>query len=194
MKLVFATHNQNKFEEVKKIMPKQINLVSLSDIGCRDEIAETGKTLEENARLKADFVTKNYELPCFSDDTGLLVDVLKGAPGIYSARYAGETKNSEDNIEKLLAELEGITERKACFKTVIALNLNGKSHIFEGIVEGEITTEKSGHHGFGYDPIFKPSNQTATFAQLPLKIKNSISHRGRAIQQLLTFLKAHLDG
>ncbi len=189
MKLVFATHNQNKVKEVQALLPPTISLLSLSDIGCNQEIPETGETLEENAILKADFVTHKFGYPCFADDTGLLVNALDGAPGVYSARYAGEQRNSEDNMNKLLSELASKKDRTARFETVIALNLKNQQHIFKGIVEGEITTEKKGKKGFGYDPIFKPDAYVETFAELPLEVKNKISHRGRAIHQLLTYLK-----
>ncbi len=189
MQLVFATHNQNKFEEVRKILPSHIQLRSLTDIGCATEIPETGKTLEENAKLKADYVTKKYALPCFSDDSGLLVDALNGAPGVYSARYAGPQKNANDNMNLLLTELKGVANRAARFKTIIVLNLGATSHMFMGTVEGTITTEKSGSEGFGYDPIFKPKGYDQTFAALPLEVKNTIGHRGQAIKELLAFLK-----
>ncbi len=189
MKLVFATHNQNKFAEVKKLVPAHIDLVSLTDIGCTEEIHETGKTLEENARIKANYVTENFGLPCFADDTGLLVDALHGAPGVFSARYAGEQKSSDDNIDKLLAALKGKNDRKARFATIIALNLAENQHIFEGSVKGEIIKEKQGDGGFGYDSIFRPIGYVKTFAQLSLKTKNQIGHRGKAIQKLLQFLE-----
>lgn len=189
MKLVFATHNHNKFEEVKKLVPKTIHLVSLTDIGCLKEIPETGKTLEENARLKADYITQNYGLSCFADDTGLLVEALNGAPGVYSARYAGSHKNADDNINKLLLALKGHNERNARFKTSIALNINEEQHLFEGIVEGGITTEKRGAGGFGYDPVFQPKGYDQTFAELSLEVKNQIGHRGRAIRKLICFLE-----
>jgi XTP/dITP diphosphohydrolase len=188
MKLVFATHNRNKFNEVKVLLPSSITLVSLTDIGCYDEIPETANTLEGNAKLKADFVTKNYNLPCFADDTGLLVDALDGAPGVYSARYAGEQKNSDDNMNKLLRELKDANSRTARFKTVVALNLKEENILFTGVAEGQITKTKSGQKGFGYDPIFQPTGYHETFAELPLEVKNEISHRGKAIQQLVTFL------
>lgn len=188
MKLVFATHNQNKFNEVKVLLPAAIELVSLTNIGCYDEIPETAETLEDNAQIKADFVTTNYDLPCFADDTGLLVDALNGAPGVYSARYAGEQKNADDNMNKLLSKLENKNTRSARFETVIALNLKGESIKFTGIAEGEITTTKSGQKGFGYDPIFQPKGHDKTFAELPLEIKNEISHRGKAIRQLVAYL------
>ncbi|MBD0776602.1 non-canonical purine NTP diphosphatase [Maribacter sp. ANRC-HE7] len=189
MKLVFATHNQNKVKEVQALLPKNISLLSLTDIGCNEEIPETGKTLKENAIIKADFVTKHFGLPCFADDTGLLVDALNGAPGVYSARYAGEQGNSDNNMDKLLSELKSKTHRSARFETVIALNLENSQHIFTGTVEGDIIDEKKGDKGFGYDPIFRPKNYSQTFAELPMDVKNKISHRGKAIQELLIFLK-----
>jgi len=188
MQLVFATHNQNKFIEVQKLVPKHIDLLSLNDIGCTKDIPETGKTLTENAILKADFVTNTYALPCFADDTGLLVDALNGEPGIYSARYAGEQKNATDNINKLLANLKGIQNRNARFTTVIALNLANNHEVFEDMIEGEITLYKYGRDGFGYDPIFRPKGYDKTFAELPLLLKNKIGHRGKAIQKLLKYL------
>ncbi len=188
MKLIFATHNTHKFEEVKLLMPKHIELASLTMIGCHDEIPETGTTLEENARIKAVFVTKNYGYPCFSDDTGLLVDALNGAPGVYTARYGGEQKDANTNMDKLLTELQQVSNRKAHFKTAIALNTINKSYLFEGTVYGQIITTKMGSEGFGYDPIFMPDGYSKTFAELPLSVKNTISHRGKAIQKLINFL------
>lgn len=188
MKLVFATHNQNKFKEVKELMPAHFELLSLTDIGCHDKIPETANTIEGNALLKAEFVKKNYGLDCFADDTGLEVEALDGAPGVFSARYAGEGKNSEDNMNKLLSELEKFQNRKAQFKTVIALIFNGKQELFTGICEGEITKEKHGEQGFGYDPIFKPENYGTTFAQMPLSEKSKLSHRGKAIGKLTSYL------
>ncbi len=189
MKLVFATHNNNKLKEVQALMPPQISLVSLTDIGCLEDIPETSNTLEGNAKLKADYVTQKYNLPCFADDTGLLVNALNGAPGVFSARYAGEQKSSEDNMTKLLSELDSKKDRAAKFQTVIALNLNNESLFFEGIVEGEITTHKHGQKGFGYDPIFKPKGYKQTFAELPLQVKNDISHRGIATKKLISHLQ-----
>ncbi|MBR9855198.1 MAG: non-canonical purine NTP diphosphatase [Algicola sp.] len=189
MKLVFATHNDHKLKEVEQLLPTGIELLSLKDIECFDEIPETGSTLEENAKIKADYVTQTYGLDCFSDDTGLLVDALDGAPGVYSARYSGEHKNAKDNMKKLLMELKNINKRSAHFKTVVHLNLKGKNHVFEGIVEGEITKQESGDGGFGYDPIFKPDGFDKTFGELSPEVKNSISHRGRAIKKLVEFLK-----
>ncbi len=188
MKLVFATHNQNKFNEVKALLPSHIELVSLTDIGCHDEIPETAETLKGNAKIKADYVTRTYGLNCFADDTGLIVDALNGAPGVYSARYAGEQKNAQDNMNKLLSELKGVENRSARFQTSIALNIDRETIYFEGFVEGKITTSKSGEQGFGYDPIFQPEGYQKTFAELPLKVKNLISHRGKAIQKLVTYL------
>lgn len=191
MELVFATHNQNKFEEVQILMPRHIKLLSLNMINCFDEIEETGITLEENAQLKADFVTKNYGYDCFSDDTGLLVNALNGAPGVYTARYGGPEKDAVANMNKLLGELKDCEHRTAHFKTVITLNLNAEKHEFNGIVNGTIAHEKSGEKGFGYDPIFIPEDYNKTFAELPLKVKNKISHRGRAIQKLIAFLEEY---
>ena len=189
MKLVFATHNTHKLREVQQLLPTIIELLSLDDIGCTEEIPETGETLEANAKLKADFVTQKYGLNCFSDDTGLLIDALGGAPGVYSARYAGPQKNANDNMDKVLRELKGNDQRNAHFKTVIHLNLNGKSHVFDGIVNGMITQAKQGAGGFGYDPIFKPKGYDSTFGELSPKSKNAISHRGLAIQKLVSFFK-----
>ncbi|PRX54449.1 non-canonical purine NTP diphosphatase [Flagellimonas meridianipacifica] len=189
MKLVFATHNSKKLEEVREILPDSIELLSLDDIGCHEEIPETGDTLEENAKLKADYVTHNYGLDCFSDDTGLLIDALDGAPGVYSARYAGEAKNADANMDKVLSLLKDKSNRKAHFKTVVHLNFQGDSFAFEGSVHGEITETRMGSGGFGYDPIFKPDGYQETFGLLPSNTKNSISHRGKAIQKLMGFLK-----
>ena len=188
MKLVFATHNQHKFKEVALLLPAHIELVSLTDIGCFDDIPETSETLEGNAQLKANFVSQHFGLPCFADDTGLLVDALQGAPGVHSARYAGEKRSAEDNMNKLLTELKGSAIRSARFKTVIALNLENRKILFEGMVEGEIIEERKGTGGFGYDPIFRPEGHDQTFAELPLSVKNEIGHRGRAIQKLINHL------
>ena len=189
MKLVFASNNKNKIQEIKHQLPADIELLSLEDIGCFEDIPETADTIEGNAILKADYVTKNYGYNCFADDTGLEVDALNGEPGVYSARYAGEQKDANDNMDKLLSQLNGMTNRHAHFKTVIALNLNGQQHLFTGIVNGEITTEKAGEKGFGYDPIFKPVGLNLTFAQISLDEKAKLSHRGRAVEQLIDFLK-----
>lgn len=188
MTLVFCTHNQHKFDEVKVLMPKPIKLLSLKDIGCFEDIPETGTTLEENASIKTNFVLKRFNYNCFSDDTGLLVKALNGAPGVYSARYAGPKKDSLANMDLLLKNLENNTNRKAHFKTVISLCLDGQQHFFKGIAQGHINKQKMGEQGFGYDPIFTPVGYNQTFAQLPLKVKNKISHRGKAIAQLIEFL------
>lgn len=189
MKLIFATHNSHKLKEIQSMVPSSIELVSLETLGCYTEILETAKTLEGNARLKADFITDTYQLPCFADDTGLMVNSLNGDPGVCSARYAGLENNSEANIDKLLNNMIGKPNRSAHFKTVIALNLKGKTEVFEGRIDGEITTEKNGTKGFGYDPIFKPNGYDKTFAELPLSVKNQISHRAKAFQKLITYLK-----
>ncbi|GGW40638.1 non-canonical purine NTP diphosphatase [Arenibacter certesii] len=191
MQLVFATNNRNKLQEVQKLFPPEITLLSLEDIGCHEEIEETESTLEGNAILKANFITKNYGYSCFADDTGLLVDALDGAPGVHSARYAGDQKNTEDNINKLLTNLEGESNRSAHFKTVIALNYNNEQFLFQGIVTGYLATERKGAKGFGYDPIFIPDGYDKTFAELSLDIKNQISHRAKATQQLLAFFKTN---
>jgi len=189
MQLVFASNNKNKILEIQSILPDTIKILSLDSIGCHEDIPETAETIEENAILKANYVTRNYGYDCFADDTGLEVDSLNGEPGVYSARYAGEQRNADDNMNKVLERLSDKNDRRAQFKTVIALNLNGKQHLFTGIAKGEITVEKTGNQGFGYDPIFKPEEYRETFAQLSLDVKNKISHRGKATQQLINFLK-----
>jgi len=188
VKIVFATHNQHKLIEVQALLPKSIELLSLTDINCTQEIPETANTLQGNAKLKADFVTSNYTYSCFADDTGLEVASLNGEPGVYSARYAGAEANAENNMQKLLINLEGKTNRKAQFKTVIALNLKGEQHLFEGICKGEILYKKQGEQGFGYDPIFKPEGFDTSFAEMTMQEKSAISHRGKAIQELVAFL------
>ncbi len=188
MKLIFATHNHHKLKEVQALFPTSIQLLSLTDIGCTQEIPETATTLEGNAKLKADYITKNYGYDCFADDTGLEVEALNGEPGVYSARYAGIENNPEDNMQKLLKNLQGKVNRKAQFRTVIALNLNEKQYLFEGVCKGEILTQKQGEKGFGYDPIFKPEGFVKSFAEMTLKEKSSISHRGRAMEKLVSFL------
>ncbi|UFH35333.1 non-canonical purine NTP diphosphatase [Flavobacterium acetivorans] len=189
MQLVFASNNKNKIFEIQSILPDTIQILSLEDIGCHEEIPETANTIEGNAILKANYVTANYGYDCFADDTGLEVEALNGEPGVYSARYAGEQRDSDDNMTKLLDALANESNRKAQFKTVIALNLNGEQFLFTGIAEGQITLAKSGNQGFGYDPIFQPLGFKETFAQLPLEIKNKIGHRGKATQKLIDFLK-----
>ncbi|MDH3381057.1 MAG: non-canonical purine NTP diphosphatase [Flavobacteriaceae bacterium] len=189
MSLVFATNNLNKLNEVQTLLPDFIELKSLSDINCNEEIPETATTLEGNAILKADFVTQKFEINCFADDTGLEVESLNGAPGVFSARYSGNDGNSEKNMEKLLFNLSDKLNRKAQFRTVIALNLSGQQFLFEGVCKGKIIEEKRGIKGFGYDPIFIPEGFSKTFAEMNLEEKGSISHRGKAIQQLIHFLK-----
>jgi len=189
MKLVFATHNDHKLQELKKLLPKTIELVSLNDINCTEEIPETADTLKENSLLKAKYVYENYKLNCFADDSGLETEALHGAPGVYSARYAGEHKSDEDNNQKLLAELKNEKNRHACFKSVITLILDGKEHVFEGVIRGEILHEKLGTQGFGYDPLFKPTGQSKTFAQMSIEEKIKISHRALAVNKLVDFLK-----
>jgi XTP/dITP diphosphohydrolase len=188
MKIVFATNNPNKIFEIQSMLPNNIEIISLESIGCFEEIEETALTIEGNAILKAEYISLKYGLDCFADDTGLEVEVLNGNPGVFSARYAGENKNADDNMNKLLQNLKDENNRKAQFKTVIALNLLGNQFLFTGIAKGEITTEKRGNLGFGYDPIFKPENYDYTFAQLGIEIKNKISHRGKATQELIEFL------
>lgn len=189
MKIVFATNNTNKILEIQSMLPESIEIISLESIGCHEDIPETADSIEENAIMKADYVTQKYGYDCFADDTGLEVDALNGEPGVYSARYAGEHRSAEDNMTKLLLNLKDKNNRKAQFKTVITLNLKGKQYLFTGIARGEITLERTGNQGFGYDPIFRPENCQETFAQLPLETKNKISHRGIATQELIRFLK-----
>ncbi|MDG2281325.1 MAG: non-canonical purine NTP diphosphatase [Flavicella sp.] len=187
MKIVFATHNQNKTKEVAALLPN-IELLSLESIQCHEDIEETEDTLEGNAKIKANYVTDNFQLSCFADDTGLEVEALNGAPGVYSARYACEEADAEKNMEKLLAAMEGKTNRNAKFRTVIVLNLDGKQHIFQGVCEGEILEKKSGSEGFGYDPIFKPKGYDISFAEMSMDEKGKISHRGLAVSKLISFL------
>ena len=190
MKLVFATNNLHKLREVQEMLSNSIEVLSLKDIGCFEDIEETESTLEGNAKLKADYITEKYGFDCFADDTGLEVEALNGDPGVYSARYAGEHGNTEKNMEKLLIELQNKSSRKAKFRTIIALNLRNKQYLFEGICDGEILNEKSGVKGFGYDPIFKPKNASSSFAEMNSEEKNIISHRGIAIQELVQFLNS----
>ncbi|GGB67615.1 non-canonical purine NTP pyrophosphatase [Flavobacterium suaedae] len=189
MKLVFASNNKNKVKEIKHQLPSSIEILTLEDIGCTEDIPETAETIEGNAILKANYITEKYGYNCFADDTGLEVEALNGAPGVYSARYAGEEKNAEANMEKLLNELRDKSNRNAQFKTVIALNLNGEQLLFTGIAKGEITVNKQGNEGFGYDPIFKPEGKNITFAEISLEEKTKLSHRGKAVTALTQFLK-----
>ena len=188
MKLVFATNNQHKLAELRKILSKEIELLSLSDIGCSDEIPEDHETLEENASQKAFYIYNKYAVSCFADDTGLEIEALDNHPGVYSARYAGIDKDAEANMQKVLAEMDKINHRAARFRTVISLVIDGKEEQFEGIVEGTILNEKKGEKGFGYDPIFQPDGYECSFAQMPMDEKNKISHRGRAVQKLVDYL------
>ncbi|GET45800.1 non-canonical purine NTP diphosphatase [Capnocytophaga felis] len=188
-KLVFATHNKNKMREIQSLMPEDIQLLSLDDINCFEDIEETESTIEGNAILKANYIKKKYGYDVFADDTGLEVKALDGQPGVYSARYAGGHKSDADNMQLLLQNMEEKTNREAQFKTVIALCLGDDTHIFEGIVKGTITTAPIGTNGFGYDPVFQPIGFSQTFAQLPLTTKNEISHRGKAFKKLLSFLR-----
>ena len=185
MQLVFASNNKNKIQEIQALVPSDFHILSLDDIGCTEEIPETADTIEGNAILKANYVTHNYGYPCFADDTGLEVEALNGAPGVYSARYAGEQKSAEDNMNKLLHELHQVSNRKANFKTIICLNINGSQHLFTGIINGEITTEKIGANGFGYDPIFVPNGYDITFGQMDADKKHAMSHRANAFKQLV---------
>lgn len=189
MRIVFATNNQHKLSEIRQILGSRVEVLSLKDIGCDVDIPETGSTLEENALQKAQYVYDHYHIDCFADDTGLEVDALGGAPGVYSARYAGgEGHDSEANMTKLLGELGENNNRRARFRTVIALIQQGEVHEFEGIVNGQIIRERRGGEGFGYDPIFQPDGYDQTFAELGIEIKNQISHRARATAKLAEYL------
>ena len=190
-KLVFATNNAHKLDEISAILGEKVELLSLKDIHCDIDIPETSDTLEGNAMLKAEYIYEHYGLDCFADDTGLEVEALNGEPGVYSARYAGgEGHKAEANMQKLLQNMQGIQNRKAQFRTVICLITNGKKHLFEGVVKGEIIKEKRGDSGFGYDPIFMPQGYEQTFAELGNETKNKISHRALAVEKLCRFLKA----
>jgi XTP/dITP diphosphohydrolase len=187
MKLVFATNNLNKLKEVEALIPNHIELLTLQAIGCNEDIPETQTTIEGNAIQKAQYIKTNYGYDCFADDTGLEVEALKGEPGVFSARYAGEQRSAQDNMHKLLKELENNPNRNAQFKTVIALSLNNEITTFTGICKGEITHEKHGKNGFGYDPIFKAKGYHQTFAEIAIDEKNKIGHRGKAIAQLIHY-------
>lgn len=201
MKIVFATNNKNKLEEIREILGNNFEVLSLNDINCHVDIPETGKTLEDNAKIKAEYIYKNYGLSVFADDTGLEVEALDGAPGVYSARYAGGNgHDSEANMKKLLHELEGKENRKARFRTVIAFILSDGKHdgkatakLFEGICNGEIINEKRGGSGFGYDPVFMPKGYKYTFAELGHEIKNKISHRAKAVEKFANYIKKEID-
>jgi len=189
MKLVFASNNKNKIAEIQQLIGDKFEIVSLQDIGCTEDIPETAETIEGNAILKAQYVYDKYGLSCFADDTGLENDALQGEPGVYSARYAGEQKNADDNMALVLQKLENKTNRSAQFKTVIALNFGSEHFLFEGIVKGTITPVKRGNEGFGYDPIFQPEGFDVTFAEMSMQQKATISHRGKAVEKLVNFLK-----
>ncbi|WP_296704809.1 non-canonical purine NTP diphosphatase [Algoriphagus sp.] len=188
MKICFATNNKNKIREVKAALGKEIEILSLEEIGCKEELPETGDTLEHNAFQKAQYVKEHFNVECFADDTGLEVDALEGEPGVYSGRYAGEPRSDERNIDLLLKKLENSSIRKARFKTVIALLIGDDKYKFEGVAEGEILKERTGTGGFGYDPIFRPTGFSKSFAELSLEKKNEISHRGKAVRALIDFL------
>jgi len=188
IELVFATNNQHKLSEVQQMVGDKFKIISLVEIGCHEDVPETGETLESNALQKARFIAEKYKCNVFADDTGLEVEALNGAPGVYSARYAGPERRAEKNMDKLLDELSDKTNRKARFRTVIALILNNREFVFDGIVNGEIAHQKSGKEGFGYDPLFVPAGFSQTFAEMSASDKNRISHRGRATQKLVDFL------
>jgi XTP/dITP diphosphohydrolase len=191
MNIVFATNNSNKIKEVQALLPSYIKLVRLEEIGCVEDIPETQDTIEGNAIQKADYIKTHYGLDCFADDTGLEVMALDGAPGVYSARYAGPQRNADDNMNLLLSELASKDNRSARFKTVIAMHFQGEFITFEGICEGEITKSKTGTEGFGYDPIFQPKSFEKTFAEISLDEKNRIGHRGKAVSKLVTYFITH---
>lgn len=191
MKLVFATNNQNKLKELQNLLGDDIELLSLADINCQDEIPEDHDTLEENARQKAEYIHTKYKLNCFADDTGLEIKALNNEPGVYSARYAGEDKDAKANMNKVLKNLKDESNRSAQFRTVISLILNGKEYQFEGIVKGNILESERGKDGFGYDPIFEPAGYSVSFAEMEMGEKNLISHRGLAVQKLVKFLLEH---
>lgn len=189
MKLIFASHNKNKVKEVAAILPKHIELIGLDDLNYNEDIAETGATLEENALIKAKHIYEKFKIDCFADDSGLEVEALNNEPGVFSARYAGNEKNDVANMDKLLANLASQTNKKARFRTVISLVLDGNEYSFEGFISGQIINEKRGAKGFGYDPIFIPEGYTKTFAELSAEEKNQISHRAIATKKLIHFLK-----
>ncbi len=190
-KIVFATNNPNKLAEISAMLKGKFEVISLETLGCTEEIPETADTLEGNASLKAQYIFKKYKVNCFADDTGLEIEALNNEPGVYSARYASEAKDATENMKKVLRKMKGISNRKANFRTVISLILNGQEILFEGSVKGTIREEMCGKEGFGYDPIFEPEGYTLTFAELSRDEKNNISHRGRAVQKLIEFLNHH---
>lgn len=190
MKILFATSNKNKALEIQKLIPEGFEILTLNDIDLQEEIPETSNTIEGNAIQKTNFIIENFGIDCFADDTGLEIEALNGEPGVYSARYAGEEKDSNKNMDLVLKKMKGITNRKARFKTIISLSLDNKSYLFEGIVEGNIRKDKIGNLGFGYDPIFEPENIGRTFAEMTIEEKNNISHRGRAFEKMIHFLNS----
>jgi XTP/dITP diphosphohydrolase len=190
MEIIFASQNQNKIREISALMPEHIRISGLDAAVFKEELPETGDTLEANALQKARFVFEHSGKACFADDTGLEIFCLDGRPGVYSARYAGEAKNADDNIAKILAEMKNCTDRSARFRTVIAFVDGKEEHLFEGIVEGRISNDKHGQKGFGYDPVFVPDGSSKTFAEMELEEKNSMSHRARALKKLVEFIKS----
>lgn len=186
--LVFATNNSHKLRELGEILKGEFKLLSLNDISCADDIPETGDTLEANASQKSFYIWERYHIDCFSDDSGLEVEALNGEPGVHSARYAGEGRNSDDNVSKLLSEMEDVVNRKACFRCLISLIINGREFLFDGRVDGNILTERKGTEGFGYDPVFCPDGYDQSFAEMEAELKNGMSHRGRAVEKLVRFL------
>ncbi len=188
MNIVFATQNQNKAKEIQKLLPTKLVVKTLSEIGCHEDIPETAPNLEGNASLKSLYVAQKFDMNCFADDTGLEIEALNGEPGVYSARYAGDQKDSNDNMDLVLEKLKDESNRKAQFRTVISLRMNGQEVLFEGIVKGNIRSERSGVEGFGYDPIFEPEGFDVTFAEMSIEDKNKISHRGKAVQKLIAYL------
>jgi XTP/dITP diphosphohydrolase len=191
MKLLFATNNENKIHEIEELLAPDFTILSLKDVGFEGEIPEEKETLEGNAIQKAEYIHNLFHLDCFADDTGLEIDALNGEPGVYSARYAGSSKDPEANMDKVLKALDDTSNRQAQFRTVISLIFKGKKYAFEGSVKGKIIYEKRGNGGFGYDPIFEPEGYEQTFAEMPLDVKNKISHRSRAIRKLANFLSKH---
>jgi XTP/dITP diphosphohydrolase len=191
MKILFATSNENKVNEIRQLLPSTIELITLKDIEINEDIPETSPTIEGNAKQKADYITTHFSVNCFADDTGLEINALNGEPGVFSARYAGEQRSDADNMQLVLDKLKSKEDRSARFKTVIALTIDNQQHLFEGIVNGVIRQEKSGTHGFGYDPIFEPENCGKTFGEMDMDEKNSYSHRARAIKKMITFMHDH---
>ncbi len=188
-RIVFATNNENKVKEIAQLLEKKYEILSLAEIGCHEELEETSSTLEGNARQKAEYVATHYKVDCFADDTGLEIEALNNEPGVYSARYAGPQRDSEDNMAKVLANLKNTENRHAQFRTAICLVLNNESYVFEGIAKGTIRKKKSGAEGFGYDPIFQPDGYDRTFAEMDKGEKNEISHRGKAVRKMVDWLK-----